>query len=148
MSIPLLVVGLAIAPFLGPLRGVEWRGALAGALIGGGGLFVVQFAYARLTRREGLGTGDVLLLGGIGAWLGAIALPFVLLAGSVLGLTYAVGLHVATRGAAVAEGKASRLGLLPVPFGPFLVIASFVWLLFGERIQAALQASPFGLGGL
>jgi len=140
ISLPLVLGGLAIAPIFGLSRGVDWQHSLVGALVGGGGLWLLQQVYARLTRREGLGTGDVKLLAAIGAWLGASSLPFVLLVSSLAGLTYTMGLFLITRGEAVREGGALRLRHLAIPFGPFLVVGALAWLLFHNHLDPFVHA--------
>lgn len=102
---------------------------LAGLLAGAGLLAVVGFAYQWLRRREGLGEGDPIVLGLVGAFVGWQGLlPVVLLA---------------TAGGLLAG--APMLLLLrkplhtPLPFAPFLCAAGLVvylaqahgWRLFG-----------------
>lgn len=61
--------------------GLAWRGlslgrpweALLGAVICGGLLAGVRWAYQRLAHREGMGAGDPKLAAGLGAWLGTTA---------------------------------------------------------------------------
>ncbi|NWG11916.1 MAG: prepilin peptidase [Acidobacteria bacterium] len=69
---------------------VHWTGAIVGALIGGGILFIFGWAYERIRRRAGLGMGDVKMMSMVGAFLGwRLALMTIFagsLAGSVLGL--------------------------------------------------------------
>ncbi len=69
---------------------IHWTGAILGALIGGGILFVVGFVYQLARRRAGLGMGDVKMMAMVGAFLGwrlAILTIFAgSFAGSVIGL--------------------------------------------------------------
>ncbi len=69
---------------------IHWIGAILGALIGGGILFVVGFAYQLIRSRPGLGMGDVKMMAMVGAFLGwrlAILTIFAgSFAGSVIGL--------------------------------------------------------------
>lgn len=89
---PLLATGLGLAPL-----GVTLAGALEPALWGAGigylSFALVHHVGSWLFRREALGGGDVVLLGGIGAWLGLRALlPVVLLAslqGTAIGIALA-----------------------------------------------------------
>lgn len=64
--------------------------ALIGAGAGYLGLSAVAAAYRSVRGREGLGGGDPILLGGIGAWFGWQALPMILLFAALLGLAVAV----------------------------------------------------------
>jgi len=51
--------GLAAGIFLSFLPGGDWHGSLAGALLGGGLLYVTAATYHRVTGIEGLGGGDM-----------------------------------------------------------------------------------------
>ena len=82
--------------------------AILGAAMGYGALRIVADGYALLRRREGLGRGDAKLLAAAGAWLGPLALPFVLLTASLAGL-----LAVALRPGRPQGDDALR-------FGPYL----------------------------
>ena len=140
LSLPLVLMGLALAFAVGDLRGVPWVQAGSGALAGGIGLFTLQWTYARATGREGLGTGDIKLLAAIGATLGLRALPAVLLLAALQGLLFALGFHAATRGRAVAERGLASVRHLAVPFGPFLALGALQWLLLHRMFDARVQA--------
>ncbi len=64
--------------------------SLIGALVGFGALFVVFRLYLLATGRIGIGGGDFVLAGAIGAWLGVRALPAVIFAASVQGIAVAL----------------------------------------------------------
>ncbi len=94
----------------------------AGAAAGAGSFWLLGAAYLRLRGRAGLGGGDVWLMGGIGAGLGPLALPWVALLGAAAGLALA-GLRGLRRGRRPrASGR--------LPFGAFLAMAAAaVWML-------------------
>jgi leader peptidase (prepilin peptidase)/N-methyltransferase len=74
--------------------------------------------YRASRGTEGLGGGDIKLLGAGGAWVGWQALPWILLMSSVGALAFSVA-----SGRTVAHDR--------VPFGPFLAAAlwvGWVWL--------------------
>ena len=118
LTLPLIPLGLAAA----------WAGfgpplldRLIGAALGWALLFLMALAYRRLRGREGLGGGDPKLLGGIGAWIGAMQLPFILLGAGLLGL--AAVLMMRMRGEEI--GPTSRL-----PLGALMAVAAWpVWLI-------------------
>ncbi len=58
---------------------IPWLEALIGLLIGGGVLFAIAFVYELLTKREGMGGGDIKLLAMIGGFLGWKSLIFILI---------------------------------------------------------------------
>ena len=87
ISIPGILLGIAVS-FLGPEG--YWKQSLMGALIGGGGLFLITLIWALLRGKWAMGLGDVKLLGMIGAWLGWKSLLFVVLFSSLQGIAAAV----------------------------------------------------------
>lgn len=140
LSLPLPLLGIGLALLAGDLRGVSWQQAAAGAVLGGGLLLLVQWGYAVATGREGLGTGDVKLLAGLGAFAGAAALPVLLLLAAVQGLLFALlaalvgGLQKPAGG-----GPAVSLRHMALPFGPFLVLAAVEWLLLHRLLAPWLE---------
>ena len=122
LTLPLLAGGLVLAVVAGHLL-PDWPGptammAFAGAATGLGGFFLVRETYRRLRGREGLGLGDVKLMGAAGAWLGPEPLAHVLLIGALAGLATAF-----RRGVSLDSADA-------VPFGPALAFAFWIVLLF------------------
>lgn len=114
-----IVIGL-IGGLLNPDR--SFMDAFFGVLMGGGFLWAIAYAYWLLTKREGMGGGDIKLLGWIGAVLGWKAIPFVIMASSLIGSV--VGLIVAVR---------SKDGLkAAIPFGPYLALGAILYFLGGE----------------
>lgn len=80
LTVPLLAFGQGASAF-GLTAAPSPRSSALGALVGWFAFAAVAWAAARAFRKEALGQGDVWLLSGIGAWLGAGALlPVVLLA--------------------------------------------------------------------
>jgi leader peptidase (prepilin peptidase)/N-methyltransferase len=86
-NIIFLVAGLIVGHLA---FGISKGSALIGAGVGYLGLSAVAATYRNLRGREGMGGGDPILLGGIGAWLGWQVLPKILLGAALLGLAYAV----------------------------------------------------------
>jgi len=107
ITLPGLLIALVVA-VLG--IGIDPVQALLGALVGGGGLFAVATGYRAATGREGLGGGDIKLLGMVGAFLGPAGAFLTIMIGSMAGTLYA-SLFLLRRGATrTAE----------LPFGTFL----------------------------
>ncbi len=120
LSIGLIVTGFLTslgesffcdAPFL------SWTRSLIGILVGGGILFVVAEAYRLITKRDGMGGGDIKLLAGIGAVLGWYPALFVILISSVIGSIYGVFMMIFMKKSRLAE----------LPFGPFIGIAALFY---------------------
>jgi leader peptidase (prepilin peptidase)/N-methyltransferase len=140
LSLPLPILGILLAVVVGEARGVTWQQAGAGALVAGGGLLAIQWGYAALTGREGLGTGDVKLLAGIGAFLGLASLPAVLLLASLQGLAFALIYAGLARGKATEERGLQSLRHLALPFGPFLAVAAVQWLMLHRLLAGVLPS--------
>jgi len=106
------------------VMGVPFWESLFGILIGGGFLYLIAVGYELLTKREGMGGGDIKLLAMIGAFLGWKSLFFVVFMSSILGALVGVAL-IASR------GKDMKYA---VPFGPFLSIAAVMYLFVGVQL--------------
>jgi leader peptidase (prepilin peptidase) / N-methyltransferase len=133
------------------MREVGWLSSLIGLAAGAGFLFLTGEVYFRLRGQEGVGLGDVYLVGMVGAFLGWQGVIFTLFAGSMLGGIG--GIIFALTGvaqappeeeipAAIHEVISVRRGDAPppeasqsllrteVPFGPFLAAAASLYALF------------------
>ncbi|MFM5171546.1 A24 family peptidase [Aeromonas veronii] len=95
-------------------------GAMAGYLV----LWSLYWAFKLLTGKEGMGYGDFKLLAALGAWLGWQALPIILLLSSLVGAVIGISLIALQKH---HQGK-------PIPFGPYLAIAGWIALLWGNTI--------------
>jgi len=122
------VITLSGIPFFSLLAvfcmGLSFVDSFLGIMIGAGTLYFVAVYYEALTEREGMGGGDVNLFGMLGAFLGWKSLLFILLGSSLLGAM--VGLA-----AMAIKGKDLKYA---IPFGPFLCIASLLYLFFGTYL--------------
>lgn len=88
LTLPLLGGGI-VASAMGYAQPLFF--SLFGAALGGGSLWLIAFLYKRVRGREGLGGGDIKLLGAAGAWLGPLALPYIALIASLGGLAFVLG---------------------------------------------------------
>ena len=103
---------------------ITYIDALLGILVGGGSLFLVAWAYSLITKKEGMGGGDIKLLAMMGAILGWKGVLFTIFVASLAGTL-----------AGLAVMLQSRKGLkLAVPFGPFLSIGSITYIFFGTPL--------------
>lgn len=90
--------------------------SVAGGLLGFGMFFFMAFVYEKIKKIEGLGFGDVKMMGWLGAWLGVASVPIVILVGSLTGLM-----------AGLWAMRSSKEGLqTAIPFGPFLAFGAYV----------------------
>lgn len=100
-----------------------WESAL-GIFLGAGMFFAVAWLYEKFTGREGLGGGDVKLLGMIGAWLGYQCLLPVVVIASALGSLVGVGILLRQKGNLKTA----------IPFGPFLAVGAAVVLFYRDTV--------------
>jgi leader peptidase (prepilin peptidase)/N-methyltransferase len=121
ISLPGIPVFFLLAVFVMDMGFLD---SLLGLLVGGGFLYVIAVGYELLTKREGMGGGDIKLLAMIGAFLGWKSLFFVVFMSSILGA--AVGIVLI-----LIKGKDMKYA---VPFGPFLSIAAVMYLFVGREL--------------
>ncbi|MGD2185500.1 MAG: prepilin peptidase [Desulfobacterales bacterium] len=100
--------------------------SIMGILIGGGSLFMVAWLYHLLTKKEGMGGGDIKLLGMMGAIIGWKGVLFTIFVASAVGTVSGMLIMLMTR-------KTMKLA---VPFGPFLAIGGIAYIFFGPQLIA------------
>jgi leader peptidase (prepilin peptidase)/N-methyltransferase len=102
-------------------------GAIAGYLL----FASIQWIFKFATGKIGMGQGDFKLLAGLGAFLGWQMLPLIILLSSISGIIFSLT-HMTIK---------RSFKSMPLPFGPYLAIAGWVALLWGQEIlQFYLQA--------
>jgi len=108
-----------------PIWVVSLAGALIGALIGGGSLWLMGWTWEKLRGIEAMGLGDVKMMFMVGAYLGwrlTILTIFVgVLSGSVIGIM-------------LMARKGERNMQMLLPFGVFLGLGAVAALLFGAPL--------------
>jgi leader peptidase (prepilin peptidase)/N-methyltransferase len=120
ITLPGIVIGFLCSLFLPP----GWRDSLIGIVVGGGILFTIAEAYYRVRGVEGLGMGDVKLLGMIGAFLGWKLVILTLILSSLVGSVVGLGL--------ISSGRGDMK--LALPFGTFLAIGAVFAATWGDPI--------------
>lgn len=122
MTLPLLWFGIFIA-FFDVFTDLESSviGAMAGYLI----LWSIYHLFKLLTKKEGMGFGDFKLLAALAAWTGYSFLPQIILVSSVVGSVAGISMLI------IGKTKQQQ----PIPFGPFLAVAGWIALLWGETIN-------------
>ena len=128
LTYPLLWLGLLIN-----INGmfVPLEKAVIGAAVGYMSLYSVFWLFKLVTGKEGMGHGDFKLLAVFGAWMGWHLLPLLILMASAVGAVIGISLMVFKNHAREQA----------IPFGPYLAIAGWICLLWGEGIwQGYLNA--------
>lgn len=121
ITLPFIWAGLMINYFeiFTPLQSAVW-GAVAGYLV----LWVIYWIFKLTTGKEGMGYGDFKLLAMLGAWMGWQQLPMIIVLSSFSG--------------ALLGGLLILLGRdrsHPIPFGPYLAIAGWLTLIWGNQLS-------------
>jgi len=123
LTLPLLWAGLLLA--LLPLF-VDARSAIVGAALGYLFLWSVYWLFKLATGKEGMGYGDFKLLGALGAWMGLESLLPIVLMSSLIGALVGGAFLLLKR-----RGRAT-----PIPFGPFLAAAGWIWFMAHDALLA------------
>jgi leader peptidase (prepilin peptidase)/N-methyltransferase len=87
-------------------------------------------AFAQFPR-EAMGLGDVKLIATIGTFVGWQGVLFTIVAASFLGAAFGI--------TAIALGQRERSA--KIPFGPYLAMASVIWLFWGEGLLSLYERS-------
>ncbi|UHL63985.1 A24 family peptidase [Paralcaligenes sp. KSB-10] len=121
LTLPLLWLGLAVA-WMG--SAVSLHDSVAGAVAGYGFLWLLFRAFSWMGRGEGMGYGDFKLLAALGAWVGVVSLPYVLLAACIAGVSWAFC-------------RQKSFGLAAsYPFGPFLAASGAAALILRPDVHS------------
>jgi leader peptidase (prepilin peptidase)/N-methyltransferase len=123
------IARLFLSRYLGPV----WSSigeSLLGAAVSAGLIWLMATLYERIRHREGMGLGDVKMIGMIGAFLGLPAALLTLILASLLGAVGGLIFIFATR---------KQVSTYELPFGSFLGLAALAiaayltWPLHGGR---------------
>lgn len=117
-GIPLFFIATFALPNIG------YQDSIIGFLAGGGSLFAVAWGYHLLTKREGMGGGDIKLLAMIGTLIGWQGVLFTIFVASAAGTLAGVLSMI---------GKPKN-GKLKIPFGPFLSIGAITYIFYGPAL--------------
>jgi leader peptidase (prepilin peptidase)/N-methyltransferase len=120
VTLPGIIVGFLFSFVTEP----GWLASLIGIIVGGGTLYAIAELYYRVRREEGLGMGDVKMLGMIGAFVGwkltLVTLMMASFAGSLIGLLL------------ILMGRGSMKYALP--FGTFLALGAALAATVGQSV--------------
>jgi leader peptidase (prepilin peptidase)/N-methyltransferase len=119
LSLGGMILGLALAP----VTGLGLASSLLGLAVGFAAVMILSRGYQLVRGQAGMGDGDAMLMGMVGAFVGPWGAAGVLGTGALLGTVYAVG-----RGG----GRLARDAKLP--FGTFLAAAGAIVFWAGPAI--------------
>ena len=119
-SLCMIPVGLLLTAL--QLLPITLTQSTLGALAGYGILWLAATLFRAATGKDGLGEGDFELLAMIGSFTGPIGVWFSLLCGSLVG-SVLIALYLWI----TQKGPNTR-----VPFGPFLALGAFIYILYSQ----------------
>jgi leader peptidase (prepilin peptidase)/N-methyltransferase len=122
ITLPLLWAGIVVN-YTGTFVSLEE--SVLGAIFGYLSLWLVFWGFKLATGKDGMGYGDFKLLAVLGAWFGWHLLPLIVVLSSVVGAIIGISMMVFT-----SHDKAK-----PIPFGPYLAIAGWIAMLWGDEIM-------------
>lgn len=126
-TLPLAAVGLMANSYL---LYTTPTAAIWGYIIGFLCLWVVYIIFKLITGKEGMGYGDFKLLAALGAWMGPMMLPLIVLLSSCIG---------AIIGLVLLKIKKENQ---PFAFGPYIAIAGWIAFIWGEPIMKLYLGQP------
>ena len=129
ISVGGIVAGLLISLVPG---GVTPLQSLIGAVVAGGGLYLLGWIATRVLKKDAMGFGDVKLLAGYGALMGVTGAVETLLVAALLGIVVMVPYGVLAAKKSAQNKNSEEAG--QIPFGPFLAIAAPIIYLWGSAL--------------
>ncbi len=132
--LPLVILGVARTFFTNE---ISWVESVVGAAAGGGILLLAIGVFYIVTKKIGMGLGDVYILAAIGAYTGVRYIPLILLAACLTGILFFFAAKLIFRKKIIAENlKKEDLNTddekdleHAIYFGPFLALAGIMVLL-------------------
>ncbi len=129
LTLPLTWLGLSLFLFIDPSAiepsfAPDLKSSVIGALCGYLVLWSIYWLFKIATGKEGMGHGDFKLLAAIGAFVGFKMLPLVIILSTVTGAILGI--------IAMIINKKGRD--YTIPFGPFLAIAGWITLVWGQPL--------------
>ena len=124
ITFPLMVLGF-IKSFDPNLHSMfpNFINSLIGGFFGYGIIWSIIFFYKQIRKREGMGLGDAKLFAVIGFWFGWISIPFIIFLASVFALISVIPDLL----------KNSKKLTSQIPFGPYIILASLVFIIFKDN---------------
>ena len=133
LTLPLTWFGITLA--LLQISPVSLQDSVIGTIAGYLSLWSVYWLFKLVTGKEGMGYGDFKLLAALGAWLGWQFLPMIILLSSFVGVIFGI-----------IQLRLKQQGIdKAFPFGPYLAIAGWICMMWGNVILDWYLTSFVGL---
>lgn len=123
LTLPFIWLGLFLNTFN---LYTDLNSAVVGAIGGYLSLWTIYHLFKLITKKEGMGFGDFKLLAIFGAWFGWQSLAAIIMLSSIAGAIIGIGLILFKK-----QSFSKK-----IPFGPYLAIAGWIFMLWGEKINS------------
>ena len=125
LTFPMMVLGFAKSfdPNLNPIF-PNYINSLIGGIFVYLIIWTIIFFYKQIRKKEGMGLGDAKLLAVIGFWFGWISIPFVIFLSSAIALIIVIPDLL----------KKSKKLSSQIPFGPYLIVATLIFIVFKDKL--------------
>ena len=129
LTFSLMVIGFvkSFDPNLNPIF-PNFINSLIGGIFGYLIIWSIIYFYKRVRNKDGMGLGDAKLLSAIGFWFGWISIPFVIFLSSIIALLFVIPSLM----------KKSKKLSSQIPFGPYIIIGTLIYLIFESNIQSII----------
>jgi len=132
---------------------ISWQESLIGIGAGAGFLLLAIFLFYIVTRKIGMGLGDVYILAAIGAFTGPVKIPFILLLASLLGIIFYLAAKLFFGKKRIAgnisaedlNSKDEKDVERAIYFGPFLAAGGLIMFLLPTEIMNSILSFFFGM---
>jgi len=127
LTFPLMVIGFlkSFDPNLNKAIFPNYINSLIGGLIGYLIIWFIIFVYKKIRNKEGMGLGDAKLLAVVGFWFGWLSIPFTIFISSLVALIFVTPSVL----------NKSRNMTSQIPFGPYIIIGSIIYVSFANEIK-------------
>jgi len=95
--------------------------SILGGVIGFGSIWLINFFYKVIRKKEGIGLGDAKLMAGMGLLFGWNSIPIILLVAAIIGLFIALILLI------IKKKK-----IYKIPFAPYIIISGLIFYLINS----------------
>ena len=125
ITFPLMILGFlkSFDPNLSYLF-PNFINSLLGGILGYGIIFSIIYFYKQVRKKEGMGLGDAKLFAVIGFWFGWISIPFIIFLSSIIALISVLPSLI----------KKSKEMSSEIPFGPYIIIATLIFVPLKESV--------------
>lgn len=136
LNLTMFEIGLVFAFILGIININIGKDMLLGMFLGAGSFLVITLLGGLIAGKEAMGFGDVKFMGALGLYFGVVNIGLVALMSFLIGAIFSIVLLV------TKIKKTSDY----IPFGPFIVIATFIMMFIQPSVIINALTTIFTLG--